>query len=120
MTEQLSLDSLPADTPDPGTVDVLNAVDSDWRRVADRDAIDSAVRRVAAANGGMVSTNAVRRELTSRYGTGYVVCPQAIGPRLAALTRAGVLEVVGWEENSDTAGRNAGKMQKVRRWVGAA
>jgi len=105
---------------DAETTEVVRAVDADWRRAADRDAIDSAVRRVAAANGGMVSTNAVRRELTSRYGTGYVVCPQAIGPRLAALTRAGVLEVVGWDTSDDVAGRNAGKPQKVRRWVGAA
>ena len=107
-------------TPDPETVAVVEAVDSDWRREDDRACIDAAVRRVAAKNAGEVSTNAVRRELTSRYGTGYVVSPQAIGPRLAALTRPGVLEVVGWETNLDVAGRNAGKQQKLRRWTGRA
>lgn len=106
--------------PDPGTVATLDTVDGDWRREADRQTIDDAVRAVAAANDGVVSTNALRAELTTRYGVGYVVSPQAIGPRLAALTRAGVLEVIGWETSTDAAGGNAGKPIKLRCWVGAA
>ena len=106
--------------PDPGTVATLDTVDTDWRKERDRAAIDDAVRAVAAANDGVVSTNALRAELTTRYGVGYVVAPQAIGPRLAALTRAGVREVIGWETSTDAAGRNVGKPQKLRRWVGNA
>ena len=97
---------------------VIRSVDSDPRREHDRAVIDAAVRAVAARNGGTVSTNAIRRELTSRYGSGYVVSPQSIGPRLAQLTRDGVLEVIGRDINTDAAGRNAGKEQPLRRWVG--
>jgi hypothetical protein len=103
--------------PDPDTLSLLDLIDSDPRREHDRARIDDVVRRVAMRDGGTVSTNAVRKELTGEWGL--TVLPQAIGPRLAALTRQGVLEVVGWEENDGPNG-NAGRPQKLRRWVGAA
>ena len=98
------------------TASLLDLIDSDPRRDNDRAQIDRAVEKVAARDGGVVSTNAVRRELTGPYGL--VVLPQAIGPRLRALTLAGVLAEDGWETNDDTAGRNSGKPQRLRRWVG--
>lgn len=95
---------------------MLDLIDADRVHADDRDRIDTAVRAVARANAGVVSTNAVRAHLTNAWGL--TVTPQCIGPRLRALTLAGVLEVTGWEINEDQAGRNAGKPLLLRRWVG--
>ena len=104
---------------DGDTLSLLDLLDNDPQpsRQHDRHLIDRAVERVAMANDGIVSNNALRRELTGEWGL--VVAPHTIGPRLAALTRQGVLEVVGWDVNDDASG-NAGKMQKLRRYVGEA
>ena len=102
--------------PDQQTLDLLALIDADPQpsREHDRHLIDRAVERVAMANDGIVSNNALRRELTGEWGL--VVAPHTIGPRLATLTRQGVLEVIGHDVNDDAAG-NAGKMQKLRRYV---
>ena len=97
------------------TASLLDLLDSDPRRESDRAAIDRAVEKVAAKHAGRVSTNDVRRELTGPYGL--TVQPQAIGPRLRALTNAGTLALDGYDVNDDSSG-NAGKPQRLRRWVG--
>lgn len=116
MAEQMTIDGLPSGPLDGSTAAVLDLIDSDARREDDRARIDDAVRRVAMRDGGRVSTNAVRKQLTNEYGL--TVLPQAIGPRLHTLTRDGVLAVDGWEVNDDTKGGNAGKPLRVRRYVG--
>ncbi len=119
MTAQPSLfPDIPSEAVGPETAAVLDLVESDYRRSYDRWLVDEAVRKVAMRDGGTVSTNAVRRELTN--GSGRLrVQPQVIGPRLRALTLSGVLRMTDrWEINDDKAGRNAGKVQKIRQWVG--
>jgi hypothetical protein len=107
------------DSPDPETVAVVRAVDPDWRRERDREAIDGAIRRVAARDGGLVDPNRVRAELTGEHGL--TVNPRSLSARYMSLGRAGVLEDAGqWVVNTDTAGRNSGKPIRLRRWVGAA
>lgn len=114
MTAQL--DMFPGEMP-PERLAVLERVDTDHRRDYDRWLIDQAVRRVAMRDGGIVSNNAVRRQLVNADGD-YTVLPQAIGARIAALTRQGVLEATGaLEQNDDKAGGNSNKWQPVRRWV---
>jgi hypothetical protein len=95
---------------------LLSLIEQDPRRSWDRALIDNAVHEAAARNGGVVSTNTVRDLLRNDDGR-LRVQPQTIGPRLRALTLAGLLEVTGWETNTDTAGRNAGKPCMVRRLV---
>lgn len=114
MTEPTLFD-LPAGPLDDHTAAVVDIVEREERGEDDRARIDDAVRRVAMRDGGRVSTNAVRKQLTNEHGL--TVQPQRIGPRLRALTLAGVLEVTGWEINDDTEGRNSGKPLRVRRWV---
>jgi hypothetical protein len=97
---------------------LLDLIEQDPRRTWDRALIDNAVHQAAARNGGVVSTNAVRDLLRNPDGQ-LRVQPQTIGPRLRALTLAGVLEVTGWETNTDGASRNSGKPQVVRRLLSA-
>lgn len=113
---QLTFDGLPAGPVDDDTATVVDIVEREERGHDDRARIDEAVRRVAMRDGGRVSTNAVRKQLTNEHGL--TVQPQRIGPHLRALTLAGVLELDGWEVSTDTVGRNAGKPLRVRRWVG--
>lgn len=110
-------------TPDPETVERVTVVDKDWRRERDRDRIDQAIQRVAARHGGLVDPNHIRAELTNEHGL--TVNPRALSARYMALTHAGVLvwepdDPRAWSINDDVRGGNAGKWQKVRRWVGAA
>lgn len=117
MTQAELWTDLPSGPVEPVRARTLASIDTDYRRGYDRELIDAAVQRVAARDGGRVSTNAVRRELTNGAGK-LRVQPQCIGPRLRNLTLAGVLAVTAeWEPNNDVASGNAGKPQRVRRWV---
>jgi hypothetical protein len=103
---------------DDQTGSLLDLLDADLRREDDRWRIDRAIERVAMRDHGRVSNNAVRAELTNAHGL--TVQPQAIGARVNALVRSGLLEWRGeWEQNTGPNG-NAGKPQKVRWYVGRA
>jgi hypothetical protein len=104
-------------TPDPGTTSTVETVDADWRRDLDRAAIDDAIRRVAARDGGLVNPNAVRAHLVGVNGE-LTVNPRALSARYMALSHAGILVDAGeWVLNTDTHGRNSGKPIRLRRYV---
>jgi hypothetical protein len=102
---------------DPETAATVDVVDADWRRDRDRERIDDAIRRVAMANAGLVDPNRVRKLLSGPNGL--EVNPRALSARYAGLTKTGVLRVIPGEYviSDDTAGGNAGKPLRLRRWA---
>lgn len=99
-------------TPVQDTLDVLDAVASDWRpsRVEARRAIREAIHRAAQDNRGLVHIAQVRPHLPEW------IDPHQVGALLSALTRKGYLIPTGrYRPNGDPKSGNAAKPAEVRR-----
>lgn len=96
---------------DPNTADLLDLLAADWTPWADEDRnlIARAIRDDAAANGGRVDPNRVRRALAGQ------VKPQRVGPVYRLLAQQGVIRPDGWVVSDDKHGRNSGR--PVRVWI---
>ena len=101
---------------DDETADLLALIDADRIHTDDRHKIDVAIKQVAAEHGGVVDPGRVRALLTNEHGL--TVYPRVLSARYSVLTRAGVLEVDGWTTNTDKAGGNYGKPQRLYRLAG--
>ena len=106
---------LPSSPVDTGTASLLDLIASDDIHAADRAKVDAAIRQVPDEHGGQVDPNRVRALLTNEHGL--TVYPRLLSARYSVLARAGVLVADGWTENRDRAGRNAGKPQRVWKYV---
>lgn len=67
---------------------------------------------------GLVDPNAVRAMLSNAHGL--TVPPRQLSATYSALASQGVLEHAGWTTSDDVRGGNAGKPQRLWRWVGGA
>ncbi len=115
MGEQLTFPSAPVDADTAAT---LQLVDGDHLHAADRARVDTAIRTIAAADGGVVDPGQVRRLLTNEHGL--TVYPRVLSARYFALRKAGLIERAGWTTNDDQHGRNAGRPARLYRWTGGA
>ena len=88
---------------------VLNLIASDPLHAKDKAAIIEAIR-CAVRSDGTVSGNEWRQHMPD-------VLPKLIGATVSQLVAKGVLTFHSWEQSTDTAGRNGGKMCRRYRWV---
>lgn len=109
-TTQLTLDAL---GPDARTRGLLDCIAGDPAYLRHREEVCRAIVETANANGGLVSNNELRLRIPGW------VNPNLIGAVVSALTKRGVLVVVGQNVNDDRRSGNGGKPQPVRRLVDA-
>jgi hypothetical protein len=102
---------------DDDTSDLLDLLANDERKADDYDRFILACRADWEQH-GHVSVQCVRHSLSNRYGL--VIEPRTYSSFWRrASGKDGPLQVTGeWETCTDTRGRNAGRPQMLRRWVG--
>ena len=98
----------PVDAP---TASLLDLIDADPVHTDDRATVVDAVRRTAAAHGGLVDPNELRVLLHNEHGC--IVTPGVIGATIHALKRAGVLRFAGWVETTGSTTGNNGKAARA-------
>lgn len=109
MADQLSF--FPSNPVDEDTRSLLELIDGDPLHDRDRAAVIAAIMAAAAADGGRVDPNQVRKLIPDN------VFHKIVGPTYMALARKGVLEVDGWTVSEDRRGRNSGKPARCYRLI---
>lgn len=94
---------------DPDTEALCLLIAGDPLHAADRAALIAAIFAAAAADGGHVDPNAVRKLVPAS------VYPRIFGPTYLSLTRKGILTFDSWTVNEDVAGGNSGKPARTYR-----
>lgn len=90
---------------------VIDTVANDWRADGDWLRFVEACAYVADAD-GRVHVGDVRRRLSNEHGL--TIFPRRLSAFWArAASKAGFLDVDGWQTNDDVKGRNAGRPQRV-------
>lgn len=97
----------PSGAIDADTAAICDLINGDPLHAADRAAIVSAVLAAAAADGGRVDPNRVRKLIPDS------VYPRIIGSTYQGLVKQGVLAFTGWTISEDSAGNNVGKPARV-------
>lgn len=103
---------------DDNTSDLLELIGSDQRKADDYAAFLRACEADAECH-GYVSVNRVRKRLSNEYGL--TIHPQTYAAFWNKSTGKGrPMRVIrgDWETCDDSRGRNSGKPQPKRRWVG--
>ncbi|OXM73073.1 MULTISPECIES: hypothetical protein [Amycolatopsis] len=108
MADQLVL-RFPSAPVDADTESILQLVAGDPLHEDDRAAVVRAILAAAAADGGRVDPNAVRKLIPDN------VYPRVIGATYLTLAKKGLLVVDGWTVSEDRAGRNTGKPCRLYR-----
>jgi hypothetical protein len=105
---------------DDDTLNLLDLIADDPRRSDEYDRFLAACQSDALTHGGLVSVNRVRRRMSNDYGL--TIHPRTYSAFWSkACARGGpMVTTTEWELCTDTRGRNGGKPQRYRRWVGAA
>ncbi|MFD4250402.1 hypothetical protein ACFWQL_11750 [Amycolatopsis thermoflava] len=101
----------PSAPVDAETASLLRLIAGDPLHAEDRAAVARAILAAAAADGGRVDPNQVRKRIPA------TVYPRVIGAVYQALARAGVLQSEGWTISDDRRGRNSGRPARVYRMV---
>lgn len=116
--QQLDIfDALPSAPIEGEAKAVVESVAEDWRAEEDwhRFVIAVEMAAVASEDGLTVHVGSVRRLLTTHDGELTIYSRRLSAFWNKAASKAGFLDAVGWTTNDDTAGRNAGKPQRVYR-----
>jgi hypothetical protein len=102
---------------DEDTADLLHLISSDVRK-ADDYATFLRVCETDAECHGYVSVNRVRKRLSNEYGL--TIHPRTYSAFWSKACRKGgpMVTTVEWETCDDRRGRNGGKPQRKRLWVG--